>query len=121
MIVEAAGLTEVEEHRPGSVQQGEDPQRAVGGDQVEIGHAASEQRVALAQVVVDVQTGHLRGEARARLVHAQQLGHGVAHRLDAIVGAHERDLRHRVAQHAGGDRVALGMVGVQQAFPALFR
>ena len=38
--VEAAGLTEptkVEEHRPGIVQQGEDPQRAVGGDQVEIG------------------------------------------------------------------------------------
>jgi hypothetical protein len=26
------GLTEVEEHRPGIVQQGEDPQRAVGGD-----------------------------------------------------------------------------------------
>ena len=35
--------------------------------------------------------------------------------LDAIVGAHERDLRHGVAQHAGGDRVALGVVGVQQA------
>jgi hypothetical protein len=34
------GLTEVEQHRPGIVQQGEDPQRAVGGDQVEIGHAA---------------------------------------------------------------------------------
>ena len=29
--------------------------------------------------------------------------------------AEERDLRHRVAQHAGGDRVALGVVGVQQA------
>ena len=28
----------------------------------------------------------------------------------------ERDLRHRVAQHAGSDRVALGMVGVQEAF-----
>jgi hypothetical protein len=26
------GLTEVEEHRPGIVQQGEDPQRAGGGD-----------------------------------------------------------------------------------------
>ena len=52
----------------------------------------------------------------ARLVHAQQLGHGVAQRLDAVVGAHERDLRHRVAQHAGSDRVALGMVGIQEAF-----
>src|SRR6266540_7465733 len=45
--VEAAGLTEVEQHRPGIVQQREDPQRAVGGDQVEIGHAASEQLVSL--------------------------------------------------------------------------
>ena len=52
----------------------------------------------------------------ARLVHAQQLGHGVAQRLDAIVGAHERDLRHRGAQHAGSDRVALGLVGIQEAF-----
>ena len=56
--VEAAGLAEVEQHRPGIVQQGEDPQRAVGGDQVEIGHAASEQRVSLAEVVMNVQTGH---------------------------------------------------------------
>ena len=52
--VEAAGLTEVEQHRPGIVQQGEDPQRAVGGDQIEIGHAASEQRMSLAEIVVDV-------------------------------------------------------------------
>ena len=65
---------------------------------------------------MDVQTGHHRGESFARLVHAQQLGHGVAQRLGAIVDAHERDLRHRVAQHAGSDRVALGMVGIQEAF-----
>jgi hypothetical protein len=39
------------------VQQGEDPQRAVGGDQVEIGHAASEQWVPLAEVVMNAQTG----------------------------------------------------------------
>ena len=31
-------------------------------------------------------------------------------------GAAKRDLRHRVAQHAGSDRVALGVVGIQQAF-----
>jgi hypothetical protein len=31
-------------------------------------------------------------------------------------GAHERDLRHRVAQHAGSDRVALGVVGIEEAF-----
>ncbi len=70
--VEAAGLAEVEQHRPGIVQQGEDPQRAVGGDQVEIGHAAPEQRVSLAEVVMNVQAGHHRGEPLARLVHAQR-------------------------------------------------
>ncbi len=97
------------------MEEGEYPHRAVGGDQVEIGHAASEQRVSLAEVVVNVQAGHPRGEPRARLVHAQELGHGLAQRLDAIVGAQERDLRHRVAEHAGGDRVALGVVGVEEA------
>src|SRR5262245_2933108 len=55
--VEAAGLTEVEQHRPGTVQQGEYPQRAVGADQVEVGHAAPEQRVPLTEVVVNVQAG----------------------------------------------------------------
>jgi hypothetical protein len=35
--------------------------------------------------------------------------------LDAVVWAAKRDLRHRVAQHSGGDRVSLGMVGVQEA------
>src|SRR5579871_5092428 len=59
--VKAAGLTEVEEHRPGIVQEAEDPQRAVGGDQVEIGHSASEQWVSLAEVVMDAQARHLRG------------------------------------------------------------
>ena len=71
--VEAAGLTEVEEHRPGIVQQGEDPQRAVSGDQVEIRHAAPEQRVSLAEVVMNVQTGQLRGQSSSRLVYATEL------------------------------------------------
>ncbi len=66
--VEAAGLTEVEEHRPGLVQQGEYPQRSVRGDQVEIGHAAPEQRVSFAEVVTNVQTGHLRGQSSAQPV-----------------------------------------------------
>ena len=67
--VEAAGLTEVEQHRLGVVQQLEDPERAVGGHEVQIGHAASEQRVSLAEVVVDVQPGDDPGEPFARLVH----------------------------------------------------
>jgi hypothetical protein len=83
--VEAAGLTEVEEHRPGIVQEGEDPQRAVGGDEVEIGHAASEQRVSLAEVVMNVQTRQLRGESSSRLVHAEELGDGLAQGVGAVV------------------------------------
>ena len=55
------------------------------------------------------------GESFARLVQAQQLGQRVAQRLGAIVDAHERDLRHRGAQHAGSDRVPLGVVRVEQA------
>jgi hypothetical protein len=35
------------------VQQSEDPQRPVLGDQVEIGHAASEQRVSLTEIVMN--------------------------------------------------------------------
>ena len=61
------------------------------------------------------EAGHLRGESLARLVHLEQLGHGVAQRLGAVVRAAKRDLRHRVAQHARGDRVTLGVVGVEQA------
>jgi hypothetical protein len=79
------------------VEQGEDPHRAVGGDEVEVGHAAPEQRVPLAEVVVNVQTGHHRGELPARLVHAEQLGNGVAQGLDAVVWSAKRDRRHRVA------------------------
>ena len=114
--VEAAGLTEVEQDRPGIVQQGEDPERAIGGDQVEIGHAASEQRVSLAEVVVDVQTEHHRREASARLVRHEELGNGVAQGLRAFVRAAEGDVRHRGAQHAGAGRVTLGVVGIEEAF-----
>ena len=85
--------------RPGSVQQGEDPQRVVHADQVdEVGHAASEQLVPLAEVVMNAQTGHLRGEPSAGLVHAEEFGNGVAQGLGAVVRATKRNLRHRVAQ-----------------------
>ena len=46
----------------------------------------------------------------------QQLGNRVAQRLRAFVFAAKHDRRHRVAQHAGADRVALGVVGVEEAF-----
>ena len=86
------------------------------GDQVEVGHPTTEHRVSLAELVVDVQAGHHRGVPRPRLVHAQQVGDGVAQGVIArVAGAGERDLRHRVAQHPGRDRVAFVVIGVQQA------
>jgi hypothetical protein len=113
--VEAAGFTEVEEHRPGVVQQGEHARGTVVGVQVEVGHAPPEQRVSLSEVVVDVESGEHRGDVLARLVHTQQFGHGVAEGLVTVVGADQRDLRHGVAQHPGSDRMAFVVVGVQEA------
>ena len=68
------------------MQQCEHARRTVGGVQVEVGHPPPEQRVALAEVVVDVEAGDHPGDAPARLVHGQQLGHRVAQGLAAVVG-----------------------------------
>jgi hypothetical protein len=68
--------------------------------------------VPLAGGVTAVQIGPRRGEPLARLVRAQRLGHGVAHGVDAVNCVELRDLRHGVAQHAGRDRLTLGMVGI---------
>ena len=92
----------------------EDPHRPFRGDQVEIGHAPSEQRVPLTEVVADVQAGHLPGDPSPRLVHAQELGHDVAQRHRLVVLAAQEHRRHRGAQNAGGDRVALGVVRVEE-------
>src|SRR3954471_15512585 len=75
--VGAAGFTEVEEHGPGVVQQGEDARRAGGGGQVEVGHAPADQWVARAEVVVDVETGDHSDDVPAGLVHGQQGDHRV--------------------------------------------
>ena len=58
-----------------------------------------------------IAANRLRGSSRH-----EELGNGVAQGLRALVRAAERDVRHRGAQHAGGDRVTLGVVGVQEAF-----
>lgn len=110
----APGAGEIEQHRPGVSQQGEHPRCAVGGDQVEIGHAPAQQRMPRAQVVANVQAGYHRGEPFPRFVHAQQLGDEVAQRPGALVGTQQRHLRYRVAQHALADRMPFGVVGVQQ-------
>src|SRR3954468_19254574 len=90
--IEGAGLTEVEQYRSGIVQQGEHPPWAAFGDQVEIGHAAPEQRVSRTEVVVNVQTRHHPGVYLARLVQLQQLGHRLAKGVRPFVAAVDRRL-----------------------------
>jgi hypothetical protein len=98
------------------VQQFEDSERAVGGHEVQIWHAAPEQWVSYAEVVVDVQSGDGPGELFARLVHPRQLRHDIDQRPHAFVAALERGLGHCVLERAGSDRVALGVVGIEEAF-----
>ena len=69
------------------MEQGEDPNGTIGGDQVEVRHAASEQRVSLTEVVVDVKAGRHRREAPAGLFQGEELGDDVAQCLDVFVGA----------------------------------
>jgi len=59
--VDAVGRTEVEQHRPGVVEQLEDSSLAMGCGQVEVWHAASEQWVSLAEVVAHVEPGQEPG------------------------------------------------------------
>jgi hypothetical protein len=53
--VEVPGFPEIEQQCPGTVQQRECAQRTLWGNQVEIEHAAPEQRVSLTEVVVNVE------------------------------------------------------------------
>src|ERR1041385_6337855 len=89
--IDAAALTELEQHGTGLVEQRKNSQPALDGVDVEIGHAASVQRVSVAQVVMDVETGHLSGQTCARPVHADELGNDIAQRLGAIVRTAKRD------------------------------
>ena len=82
--------------------------------QVEVGHAAPEQRV----VPRRGRSGHRDrdqpGERRQGLV-GQQVGHVPRSASLPLVGPLGRGLRHRVLQHAGRDGVALGVIGVEKA------
>jgi hypothetical protein len=100
------------------VEQLEDAERAVGGHQVQIGHPASEQRMSLAEVVVDVQPGDEPREPPARLVHARQLRHDIDQSLHPVVPSLKRRLRHRVLERSGSNRVTLVVVRVQEALRA---
>jgi len=93
----ATWYREVEQHRPGVVQQVEDPRRPVGGDEVEIRHPAAEQRVSVAEVVAHVQARHDRRVVPAWFVHREQLGDDLGDGGGTVVPASEGDLRKRVA------------------------
>jgi hypothetical protein len=54
--VEVPRLPEVEKHRPGLVEQGENPHRPIVRDQLEIRHAASQKRVSLSKIVMKIKT-----------------------------------------------------------------
>ncbi len=71
--------------------------------------------MSLAELVMNAQAGHRRGESSAGLVGSEELGDGVAQGIRAFVPAAKRDQRHRVPQHHRSDRVTLGVVGVEQA------
>src|SRR5205823_2352095 len=47
-----------------------------------------------AEVVMNVETGHHRGDPLARLVHAEELGNDIAQGVGAVICAEQRDLRH---------------------------
>ena len=106
---------EVEQHRLSLVKETEDAPRAACGDDIEIGHATSQQRMSLPQIVPNVQAGHHPGDVFARLLHLEQVAHNVAHGQRAIVLAVQRDLRHRGLEHARTHRVTLGVIRVEQA------
>ena len=54
-------------------------------------------------------------ELFARLVHARQLRHDVDEGLHALVAALQGAEGHRLLENPGNDRMALGVVGVQEA------
>ena len=64
---------------------------------------------------MDVEPGAPRDEVAARLVHPRQLRDDVDGGLHARVAALQRAEGHRPLDGAGGDRVALGVVAVEEA------
>ena len=73
--VEGVGRTKIEQQRPALVQEGENPPRAVGREQIEIGHPASEQSVAvdpefLLALDVEEQRGASQSQTIVRLASA---------------------------------------------------
>ena len=114
--VDAARLPKLSSTGRASCSRRVDPQRAVGGDEVEIGHAASEQRVSRrrgrSECPGRTSSRRIACAARPCSSSSDTMSRSASMRSSGRV---QRDLRHRVAQHARGDRVALGVVRVEQA------
>ena len=112
--LESAPLTEVHQHRRTVVKQGERSPRPVIGHQVQIGHAPPDERVPVAEFVVDVQPGKHAGNRLPRPVHAQQVSQDIVQRCGPFAGSGQRSLRHGVVQDPGTDRMTFVVVGVEE-------
>ena len=93
----------------------------LGGDQVEIGHAAPEQRVSRAEVVVNVQTRHHRGVCACEARPCSAARTWSRARLRPFVAAAERRLRHGVLEHAGSRSGAARHGRYRAGSPAMCR
>ncbi len=113
--LEATRLSEVDEQRLAATQQFEHTRRlGRGGSEVEVGHPPSEQRVAVTEVVMDIERGSHAGKLDTRLVDLCEPGRLFGQRATALVAALQRGQGHRVPQRPDRDGVALGLVGVKE-------
>jgi hypothetical protein len=71
--------------------------RTVRCDQVEVRHATADQRMHLAEVVTNTQSGHLGSYPFARLFHAKEFQYGFTQGFGAVIGTLQRDLNCPVA------------------------
>ena len=108
--------TEVDQHRPRSVQQREHPDDAASGGQVQVGHAASQQWMSFAEVIRNIEPRDHACDVFARLVHVQQLHQHVAERNRPRVRCAKRSLRHGVLQDFRRNRmIARSWIRVEKA------
>jgi hypothetical protein len=76
--------------------------------------AASDQVLRGAEVVPDVRAGDHPGQVAVRVVVVEQAGEDLAKRVHVGARPQQRDLCTRVVEDAGGDRMPLPGVGVEQ-------
>jgi hypothetical protein len=98
------------------VQQLGEPDLARAGQHRQVGRELPGQRVVRpAHRVPDVRTADHAGEQAVHLGQVHQLGEQLTQLVRGGIGVHQCHLCPHVAQHPGADRMAFGVVGVQQA------